>query len=99
MSLTRKVLRFGKHIPLIKRIMDRIKENEKKPVSMIFWRTISDISLILYYLTDHPLYFNRIGLVKYDKKFISNLDYLNNLFWLLNIIFDVMCDLVDLYQV
>lgn len=31
MSLTRKVLRFGKPIPLVKGIMDRIKEHEKKP--------------------------------------------------------------------
>ena len=31
MSLTRKVLRFGMYIPLIKGIMDRIKEHEKRP--------------------------------------------------------------------
>jgi len=48
---------FGLPIPLIKGIMDRIKEHEKTPQRMIFWRTISDISLALYFLTDHPLYF------------------------------------------
>ena len=36
---------------------------------MIFFRTLSDLSLILYFATDHPLYFNNIGFWKYDKKF------------------------------
>jgi hypothetical protein len=68
MSLTRKVLRFGKPLSLVKSIMDRIKQHEKSPVRMVFWRTLSDISLILYFLTDHPLYFHKIGLIKLDKK-------------------------------
>ncbi len=67
MSLTRKVLRFGKPLPLVKAIMDRFKQHQKSPVRNITLRTISDISLILYFLTDHPLYFQRIGLVKMDK--------------------------------
>ncbi len=67
MSLTRKVLRFGKPLPLVKAIMDRFKQHQKNPVRNITLRTISDISLILYFLTDHPLYFQRIGLVKMDK--------------------------------
>jgi hypothetical protein len=57
MSLTRKVLRFGKPLPLIKAIMDRFKAHEKKPVRNILLRTISDISLALYFASDHPLYF------------------------------------------
>jgi hypothetical protein len=58
MSQTRKVLRFGQEIPLIKTIRERLIEHEKKPVRMVFWKTISDISLIAYFFTDHPLYFN-----------------------------------------
>ena len=96
MSLTRKVLRFGKPLPLVKAIYDKVKENEKKPVRMLFFRILSDISLMLYFLTDHPLYFNRIGLIKLDKKVLDKIDWINNIFWLLNCIFDIMCDVVEL---
>lgn len=57
MSLTRKVLRFGKPFPLIKAIIDRFKAHEKKPVRNILLRTISDICLATYFFSDHPLYF------------------------------------------
>jgi len=57
MSLTRKVLRFGKPFPLIKAIIDRFKAHEKKPVRNILLRTLSDIFLALYFFSDHPLYF------------------------------------------
>ena len=71
MSLTRACLRFGKPLPVIKGIIDRFKENEKNPVRNMFWRTLSDIILILYYLTDHPLYFWGVGFIKMDKKLVD----------------------------
>ena len=79
--------------------MARLKENEKKPQRMVFWRTISDIMLILYFVTDHPLYFQRIGFVKMDKALIDKIDFWNNIFWLLNSLLDMMCDIVDLYAI
>ncbi len=96
MSQTRKVMRFGLEIPLIKGIRERLIQHEKSPVRMIFWKTISDISLILYFFTDHPMYFNQIGLFKYEKNYIENMDYINNVFWLLNSIFDAAISIVDL---
>lgn len=57
MSLTRKVLRFGKPLPLVKQIMDRFNSHTKSPVRNVFLRTIADIALIMYFVTDHPLYF------------------------------------------
>ena len=66
---------------------------------MVFWRTISDIFLIFYFITDHPLYFQRIGFAKFDKKFLENCDYINNLFWLLNSVLDLICDIVDLHAI
>ena len=66
---------------------------------MVFWRTISDIMLILYFVTDHPLYFQRIGFVKMDKALIDKIDFWNNIFWLLNSLLDMMCDIVDLYAI
>mmetsp|Transcript_40374 Transcript_40374/g.29748 ORF Transcript_40374/g.29748 Transcript_40374/m.29748 type:complete len:156 (+) Transcript_40374:1-468(+) len=99
MSMTRKVLRFGSPIPLIIGMMSRMKENEQKPVRMFFWRTVSDFMLILYYLTDHPLYFQKVGFAKFDSAFIQLLDKWNNIFWLLNSLLDLMCDIVDLYAI
>ena len=96
MSLTRKVIRFGKELPLVVGIRNRLRLHEKDPQRMIFFRTLSDLSLILYFATDHPLYFNNIGFWKYDKKFIENCDYINNVFWLLNDLFDIACTLADM---
>jgi len=98
MSHTRKVLRFGKEIPLITGIRNRLNAHEKTPQRMIFWRTLSDLSLILYFFTDHPLYFQSIGFWKYDAAFLKSCDYINNVFWLLSSIFDIMCTLVEMHH-
>lgn len=96
MSQTRKVLRFGKEIPLITGIRNRLIAHEKTPQRMVFWRTISDIALILYFFTDHPLYFNGIGFWTYDKAFLSNMDYINNVFWLINSVLDIVVTIADM---
>lgn len=96
MSLTRKVLRFGKPLPLVKTIIDRFKAHEKKPVPNLLLRTISDISLIMYFVTDHPLYFQRIGFIKMDKKWVDFIDWWNNVFWLIECVLDIYCDLIDI---
>jgi hypothetical protein len=63
---------------------------------MIFWRTVSDLALILYFFTDHPLYLNGIGFVKYEKNFLSNIDYINNVFWLINSVLDIVVTVADM---
>ena len=63
---------------------------------MVFWRTISDIALILYFFTDHPLYLSSINFWTYEKTFLSNVDYINNVFWLLNSIIDIVVTLADM---
>ena len=96
MSLTRKVLRFGKPIPLVKNIIDRTADHQRKPVRNFALRTLSDIFLSLYFLTDHPLYFQRIGFIKMDKALVDKIDYWNNVFWLLNAVLDIIADYFDL---
>lgn len=96
MSQTRKVLRFGKEIPLITGINSRLQAHQKSPQRMILTRTISDIALILYFFTDHPLYFNGIGFRTYEKTFLNNLDYINNVFWLANSVLDIVVTLADM---
>lgn len=66
---------------------------------MVFWRTISDISLILYFFTDHPLYFNGIGFWKYEKTYLSNMDYINNVFWLINSVLDIVVTVADINHI
>ena len=97
MSLTRAVLRFGKPLPVIKGIIDRFREHEKNPVRCIFWKTVSDLVLIAFYFTDHPLYFHNVGLIPLHKKTVDWLDFWNNFTWLLGCIIDIFCDVVELY--
>ena len=60
---------------------------------------MSDLALMMYFTTDHPLYFHNIGLWKYSPGFISNLSYINNVFWFLSSIFDMMVTLVEISHV
>ena len=94
--MTRKVLRFGKEIPLITGIRNRLAQHEITPQRMILYRILSDLTLILYFFTDHPLYFNSVGFWKYSPKFIKNCNYINNVFWLLSSIFDIACTVVEI---
>jgi len=68
-------------------------------VRNILLRTLSDIFLALYFLSDHPLYFQRIGFIKMDKAWVDFIDYWNNIYWLLEAMIDIYCDLVDLYYI
>jgi hypothetical protein len=54
--------------------------------------------LILYFLTDHPLFFAGVGLREYDKAWLKRLDYWNNVFWMANSLLDIAVTVVDLQQ-
>ena len=99
MSATRKVLRFGKEIPLLTNIRNNLAKHEVSPVRMILYKVLNDIALALYFFTDHPLYFNNVGFWKYSPTFIKKCDYINNIFWLLNSIFDIVVTVEEInYQ-
>ena len=66
---------------------------------MVLTRTISDIALIIYFFTDHPLYFNSVGLKTYDKQWLSKLDYINNVFWLINSVLDIVVTVADMQHI
>ena len=99
--MTRKVLRFGKEIPLVTGIRDKLtaaKQNPTDPSSqrMMLYRVLSDMTLILYFMTDHPLYLHNVGFRKWSPEFIKNCDYINNVFWLLSSLFDIMVTVVEI---
>ena len=66
---------------------------------MIEYRTLSDLALILYFFTDHPLYFHSIGFWKFSPSFMSNCGFINNLFWLISSIFDMMVTVVEIAHI
>ena len=66
---------------------------------MIEYRTLSDLALILYFATDHPLYFHNIGIWKYSNSFMKNCSFINNVFWLVSSIFDMMVTVVEISHV
>lgn len=96
MSATRKVLRWGKELPLIVSIRNRLQEHSKSPVRSVFLKTMDNISLALYFFTDHPLYLHSIGFWKLDPAFYKKMDFINNFFWLLQMLFDTATTLVEM---
>lgn len=63
---------------------------------MILYRVLSDLNLILYFFTDHPLYLHNVGFWKFSPEFIKNCDWINNLYWLLSSLFDIVCTVVEI---
>jgi len=51
---------------------------------------------MLYFFTDHPLFINNVGFWTFEKKFLANIDYINNVFWLINAVLDIVITLHDL---
>jgi len=99
MSSTRKVLRFGKELPLITNIRNNLAKHEVSPVRMILYKVLNDLALALYFFTDHPLYLHNVGFWKYSPDFIKKCDYINNIFWLMNCVFDIVVAVEDInYQ-
>lgn len=93
MSQTRKVLRFGKEIPLLTGIKARLDQPSQ---SMLVWRTLNDMALMMYFFTDHPLFFHNVGFYTFSQSTLTSIDYINNVFWLLNALFDIVVSWTDL---
>mmetsp|Transcript_14099 Transcript_14099/g.17797 ORF Transcript_14099/g.17797 Transcript_14099/m.17797 type:complete len:148 (+) Transcript_14099:245-688(+) len=96
MSATRKVLRFGKEIPLITNIRNNLAKHEVSPVRMMLYKVLNDLALGLYFFTDHPLYLHSTGFWKYSPAFMKKCDYINNIFWLLNCLFDIVVTIEEI---
>ena len=51
--------------------------------------------LVLYFLTDHPLFFNSLGYLPISPKMIGDIDVLNNYMWLGSVVIDLHIDLIE----
>ena len=71
MVVTRKVLRFGMSLPLLR---DILGPKESCP----FWRTVSQAALLVYYILDHPLYLKMIGVLALGSKAVAKLEWHKN---------------------
>lgn len=77
LSIVRKVLRFGMPVQVIMNIISRSKSKMK------IIKFIRDLFSLLYYATDHLLYFYRVRLISWKKnlKHIQMVDVIRNLAW------------------
>lgn len=66
---------------------------------MILYKILNDLALTIYFFTDHPLYLNSVGFWKYSPAFVKKCDFINNIFWLLNCLFDIVVTIEEInYQ-
>ena len=52
-------------------------------------QSISDGLLILYYVTDHPLFLYKLGFLPMSVAMNDQIDYWNNIFWLANTLSEI----------
>ena len=51
---------------------------------MALLQSLSEAVLILYYVTDHPLFLYKLGYLPMSLQMNDQIDYWNNIFWLVN---------------
>ena len=69
MSMTRKVLRFGPSINMIKLVINNLKAiatgDYKEPLNIFILRTLSSLFLAMFFICDHYLWL--FSVIKYFK--------------------------------
>ncbi|TNV75711.1 hypothetical protein FGO68_gene16851 [Halteria grandinella] len=95
MSFLRMAMRFEKPYPMMRGIARRHNSIHRyEPLAIL--RSIGDAFLVLYFLTDHPMFFHRLGYLTYSAKFADDLDLVNNLFWLANCVIEMIVDSLEI---
>ncbi|KAL4459997.1 hypothetical protein ABPG74_003523 [Tetrahymena malaccensis] len=108
MSLTRKVLRFGRPIGLSFTLIDLIKQLKtslinpksitdiKQSPFYISMKIGSTISLILFFLLDHILYFGRVDLMKKNPELTKFADFYSSFWWFLDCLFGLTSNVLEI---
>mmetsp|Transcript_18773 Transcript_18773/g.34034 ORF Transcript_18773/g.34034 Transcript_18773/m.34034 type:complete len:223 (-) Transcript_18773:31-699(-) len=90
LAMTRKVLRFGLPIGITLNLLKRGWRD--------LFRSAADLSLLLYFLSDHLLYFYKVGAVK-APSYAGKVDLWNNIFWIFDNVFTIIADCLDIHRV
>ena len=61
-------------------------------------QSISDGILILYYVTDHPLFLYKLGFLPMSAAMNDQIDYWNNIFWLANTLSAIFVTIINPWQ-
>uniref|UniRef100_T1JI86 Peroxisomal membrane protein 11B n=1 Tax=Strigamia maritima TaxID=126957 RepID=T1JI86_STRMM len=93
LSTARKIFRLGRFLDTLNAALKSLHLQE---LSLRTTITFSKISSALYLLTDHIIWFGRVGLMAVDK---SKWTQQSNKFWLLSITFSLIRDLMELWHV
>ena len=102
MSFVRMAMRFEKPYPLLKRIS--LRHSSDQPVHfqdhdpLAALRTLSDLSLFFFYVSDHPLFLYKLGYLPMSLGTLQGLDYWNNIFWLGNTVLEIVIDLLEVLR-
>mmetsp|Transcript_13932 Transcript_13932/g.21960 ORF Transcript_13932/g.21960 Transcript_13932/m.21960 type:complete len:113 (+) Transcript_13932:179-517(+) len=106
MGNTRKILRWGREISAFYGIAKLYKAHSEGKVTenynkinnkvYIYSKILSDFSLALFFILDHILWFSKIGVLKNDA-LKNKSDLLSNIFWLLECVFTVISNNVEIY--
>ena len=97
MVVTRKVLRFGMPLPLLRSVLNRLSGGDKERCP--FWRTVSEVCRLIYYLLDHPLYLKRIGVLTLSPKVTGLLEWRKNVLRIASIVIGIFLDIVELHHI
>eukprot|EP00744_Colponema_vietnamica_P017942 GILI01025278.1.p1 GENE.GILI01025278.1~~GILI01025278.1.p1 ORF type:complete len:272 (+),score=62.41 GILI01025278.1:51-818(+) len=81
MSMTRKVLRFGRPIGILQNLSKFLASNSNSGSDKAL-KAVADISLVVYFLIDHYLYLLRLGLLKAPASHQKAADWWATLAWL-----------------
>ncbi|KAK3098741.1 hypothetical protein FSP39_022599, partial [Pinctada imbricata] len=93
MSMTRKLLRFGKSVDFIQAALKTMHI----PDTLIRWTvTLSKLSQAIFLIFDHIIYFHNLGVINSDKKKWSNI---SAQFWLFSLLLNLIRNFYDIINI
>ena len=96
LSITRKVLRFGMPFAVVLNVFHRFSSKRDKVLKLF-----GDFFSLVFYLTDHLLYFYRIRLITLGKgsKRMQHVDILRNFAWVAFLVVKIVDSTMEIHKV
>eukprot|EP00743_Colponemidia_sp_Colp-15_P007080 GILK01007639.1.p1 GENE.GILK01007639.1~~GILK01007639.1.p1 ORF type:complete len:249 (-),score=19.43 GILK01007639.1:177-887(-) len=95
MGMTRKVLRIGRPIGIALNLAQKLND-KTQPCGSKMFRVLSDLCLTLYFLLDHVLWLQRIGVLKGSLRQQKLTDWWSELAWFGEIVCSLCAILLEL---